>query len=139
MEQPNLETVRNCSLCIPLPQLCILFLKAPAPVETLVQVCFNQALALFRCSSQYVLSGGGCLPLHLCVNRETPSLPVIRALVDIYANAVKTPTSDMQGSLPLHLCVNRDRPHFEAVALLVALHPDGIRSVNSSNQTALHR
>jgi ankyrin repeat protein len=79
------------------------------------------------------------LPLHLCVNRETPSLPVIRALVDIYANAVKTPTSDMQGSLPLHLCVNRDRPHFEAVALLVALHPDGIRSVNSSNQTALHR
>ena len=79
MEQPNLETVRNC----PLP-LCILFLKAPAPVESLVHMCFNCALALFRCSSQYVLSGGGCLPLHLCVNRGNPSLPAFRALVDIY-------------------------------------------------------
>ena len=79
------------------------------------------------------------LPLHLCVNRENPSLPVIRALVDIFPDAVKSPTSGTQGYLPLHLCVNRDRPHFEAVALLVALYPDGIRSVNTSNQTALHR
>lgn len=79
------------------------------------------------------------MPLHLCVNREIPSLPVIRALVDIFPDAVKTPTSGMQGYLPLHLCVDRDRPHFEAVALLVALYPGGVRSVNSSNQTALHR
>jgi len=75
----------------------------------------------------------------MCVDREDPSQAVLRALLDVHPEGVRTASTGAQHLLPLHVCVSREQPHLDTVALLVAHCPDSTRALTSANETALHR
>ena len=79
----------------------------------------------------------GSLPLHWCVNRDAPNMQVMRALLQVHADGVRT--FDKTGWLPLHQCVNRSNVSIDALQLLIELYPQGLQCPNVNGQLPLHR
>lgn len=95
------------------------------------------ALIAANASASAKACSKGSLPLHWCVNRPQPHVGVMRALLQVHPDGVRT--FDKTGWLPIHQCVNRSDISLEALQLLIELYPQGLQCPNVNGQLPIHR
>ena len=82
-------------------------------------------------------SNSGNLPLHYCVSRAKPSIPIIKALFNAYPEGIRSGCEE--GYLPLHRFLNRSIVDLEALRQLINYFPDALLGKSTQRgQTPLH-
>lgn len=82
-------------------------------------------------------SNSGNLPLHYCVSRAKPSIPIIKALFNAYPEGIRSGCEE--GYLPLHRFLNRSIVDLEALRQLINYFPDALLAKSTQRgQTPLH-
>ncbi|CAE7625683.1 invs-b, partial [Symbiodinium microadriaticum] len=82
------------------------------------------------------LAGGGRLPIHIAVDRNNPSIEVVRLLISTYPDGAVMRRG--VGRLPIHYAVFYDHPNLEVVNFLLETYPTGAKLVDVYGRLPLH-